>query len=70
MCFTNNPLFTRVVSAVGILHMPLETCHFHYMIGTWILRFGVPTNTLTRVQAALLGFLSMKNGMKPNGQSQ
>lgn len=62
--------FFRVVSVVGILHMPLETCPFHCMIGTWILRFGVPTNTSTRAQAALLGFLSMKNCMKSNGQSQ
>jgi hypothetical protein len=60
----------RVVSVVGILHMPLEMCPFHYMIGTWISRFGAPTNTSTRAQVALLDFLSMKSCMKSNGQSQ
>ena len=69
MIFLTHPLF-RVVSVVGISHMQLETCPFHCMIGTWILRFGVPTNTSTRARVALLGFLSMKNGMKLNSQSQ
>ena len=62
--------FFRVVSVGGISHMPLETCLFHCMTGTWILPFGVPTNTLTRAQAALLDFLSMKSCMKMNCQSQ
>lgn len=37
--------FFRVISAVGILYMPLSTCPIYCMTETCILRFGIPTNT-------------------------